>query len=208
MGFWERSRWLNKVEAIGVLSPWRKKRIPKSSNVNHIVIPKLRVSSPRFQGSCPRQMELRRKNAVSEPMDGCGAVWLDPEIPYVFFSKISGECHKKNGTLFVATIYSQFQTCFRFVKYTVPQGVCMLYQSWVGWAPLLGEVYPAIGPDNFKAAWWLLWKTFCVPWIWRVLKQQSQISSQFKYWMWYRNHRKIFWSLMFLKVFCWNFRCR
>lgn len=124
-------------------------------------------------------------------MDGCGAVWLDPEIPYVFFPKISGECHKKNGTLFVATIYLQFHTCFRFVKYTVPQGVCMLYQSWVGWAPLLGEVYPAIGPDNFKAAWWLLWKTFCVPWIWRALKQQLQISSQFKYWMWYRNHRKI-----------------
>jgi len=46
-------------------------------------------------------MELRRKTAdvkkkeVSEPMDGCGAVWLDPEIPYVYFSKISGEPTRK-----------------------------------------------------------------------------------------------------------------
>lgn len=111
-------------------------------------------------------------------MDGCGAVWLIRKF-HMFFSKISGEPTPNGPPIFVATIYSQFQMCFRFVKYTVPRGVCMLYQSWVEWAPLLGEVYPAIGPDNFEAAWWLLWKTFCVPWIWRALKQQSQISSQF-----------------------------
>lgn len=96
MGFWERNtrnRWLNKVEAIWCFKSLKKKNgFQNGSNVNHIAIPKLRVSSPRFQalsktdGASEKKRRCEKKE-VSEPMDGCGAVWLDPEIPYVFFQR-------------------------------------------------------------------------------------------------------------------------
>lgn len=159
-------------------------------------------------------MELRRKNAdvkkkeVSEPMDGCGAVWLDPEIPYVFFPKISGECHKKNGTLFVATIYLQFHTCFRFVKYTVPPRVFACYTSpelgehlcWARYIQRLARTISKLHDDFSERLFVFLgfeehWNNNCRYHLNSSTGCGTEITGRF-------------WILMFLKVFCWNFRCR